>query len=269
MSNETAVLLATHNDGNTLFRALDSLLDSKVKVDVYIVDDASSPPVQLPNKYNQTVSLVRLDQNKGLTKALNIGLGVILEKPYRFIARMDADDIANGDRFFEQLEFLSERPEIHGVGTWARFFDESDVGKTLFHFSPPCEPGDIKRFLHLNSPLLHPSWCFRASVFRELGGYNEEFSVAQDYEFLCRASRQGYSFANIPRYLMDYQVSSQGVSVRKRKVQLRARLSLQLKYFDFLNVYAWYGLVKTVILFSVPMGVIEAVKRRSKQYEKK
>lgn len=266
MRSEIAVLLATHNDGDILFRALDSLLSSKVGVDVFVVDDASSPPVQMPSKYVGSVNLIRLEKNRGLTRALNFGLGVVLNEGYKYVARMDADDIASYDRFFEQLSFLENRPDVHGVGTWARFFDEKNVDVTLFHFRPPCEPQEVKEFLHLNSPLLHPSWCFRSDIFKDLGGYNESFVVAQDYEFLCRASKKGYRFANLPKYLMDYQVSSKGVSVQKRKVQLKARLSLQIRYFDLSKFNAWYGVIKTLVLFSVPMSFIEAIKRKSKRY---
>jgi hypothetical protein len=154
---------------------------------------------------------------------------------------------------------------VGGVSVWARFFREND-GTTSFYFKPPCAPREVREQLFLNSPLLHPGWMIRASVYKDMGGYNESYPVAQDYEFLARASRSGVKFANIPKVLLDYQISTGGVSVKRRRRQLSARLSIQLSIFSPLSYRSWYGVFKTVVLFAAPMGMIEYVKRRSKRY---
>lgn len=267
MAAKIAVLMATHNDGDVLYRSLDSILSTTLDVDVIVVDDASLFPVELPERFKEKVELFRIEDNVGLTKALNVGLDIISRRSYDFVARMDADDICRPGRFENQLRFLSDNPRISGVGCWARFIAE-DTGDVVFHFSPPCSPEEISSWLHLNSPLLHPSWMLSSSVFRDLGGYNENYTVAQDYEFLFRATRAGYLFANIPDYLVDYQITSSGVSVKRRRKQLSARLSLQLKYFDVLELKAWYGLFKTIALFGTPMSLIEGIKKRTRRHAK-
>lgn len=265
MGARVAVLLATYNDGDLLYRALSSVVRSKLDIDVFVVDDASPTAVELPADLNARVSLIRLKNNVGLTKALNIGLQTILSKGYEYVARMDADDISLEGRFEEQVDFLDSHGDIGGVSVWARFFKEVD-GSTAFFFKPPCSPEEIRQQLFLNSPLIHPGWMIRADVFRDMGGYNESYPVAQDYEFLARASKAGVSFANIPKVLLDYQITSGGVSVKRRKRQLSARLAVQLSIFKPSSMKSWYGVVKTLILFAAPMGLIERVKRHSKRY---
>lgn len=265
MGARVAVLLATYNDGDLLFRALDSVLRSSIELDIFVIDDASLVKVEIPNEFAPRVFLVRLNENVGLTKALNVGLHSILEKGYEYVARMDADDISLDGRFEEQVAFLDLNKDVGGVSVWARFFKDTD-GSTSFYFKPPCNPNDVRQKLFINSPLLHPGWMFRSSVYKEMGGYNESYPVAQDYEFLVRSSKAGIKFANIPKVLIDYQISAGGISVKRRRRQLSARLSIQLSLFRFSSFSSWYGLVKTVLLFTAPMSLIEYVKQRSKRY---
>lgn len=265
MGARVAVLLATYNDGDLLYRALDSVVRTTLDIDVFVVDDASPTAVEIPSELESRVSLIRLKNNVGLTKALNIGLQTILRSSYEYVARMDADDISLEGRFEEQVDFLDHHSEIGGVSVWARFFREVD-GRTAFYFKPPCSPDEIRQQLFLNSPLIHPGWMIRADVFRDMGGYNESFPVAQDYEFLARASKSGINFANIPKVLLDYQITSGGVSVKRRRRQLSARFAVQVSIFKPSSMKSWYGLVKTLVLFGAPMSLIERLKRHSKRY---
>ena len=55
--------------------------------------------------------------------ALNEGLKVAKGD---FIARMDTDDIAEPERFKQQIEFLQQNSDIDAVGCWICEIDEND-----------------------------------------------------------------------------------------------------------------------------------------------
>jgi hypothetical protein len=123
--------------------------------------------------------------------------------------------------------------------------------------------------LHLNSCLLHPSWFMRTNLFRRIGLYNEKYKVAQDYEFLLRASSKGARFANLSSYLLRYRISKNGVSVKRRRKQLFSRLRLQWSYFSFFEKNSWIGLIKTLVLFLIPLGGITFLKKKLGAYGSK
>ena len=82
-----AVLMPTHNDGEKLRRAAESLRPSLSIADIFVVDDASDPPASdILRASTIPVSILRLDRNVGITKALNSGLRKILADGYEFAA---------------------------------------------------------------------------------------------------------------------------------------------------------------------------------------
>jgi len=85
------------------------------------------------------------------------------------------------------------------------------------YFTPPETYEGIKNMLFFNSAICHPTWFMRTDVFEDIGMYNESYNTAQDYDFLCRLAEKR-AVANIPEYLLDHRVSSQGLSLKNVNV---------------------------------------------------
>src|SRR5262249_7941961 len=117
MSAEVAMLMAAYNAEATLRAAVDSILASTVPCDLYVIDDCSRIPVEKTIGTQAGVTIIRLPRNRGLASALNIGLAHILPLKYRYIARMDADDVSYPHRFASQIAFLDTHPEYAMVGS--------------------------------------------------------------------------------------------------------------------------------------------------------
>ena len=128
MSAEVAVLMAAYNAETTLRAAVDGILASTVPCDLYIVDDCSRVPVETTIGTHPNVTIIRLPRNRGLASALNVGLAHILPLKYKYIGRMDADDVSYPHRFASQMAFLEEHPEY------------AMVGLSLIHISEPTRP---------------------------------------------------------------------------------------------------------------------------------
>ena len=64
-------------------------------------------------KLNSLLHIISLKKNSGLGNALNSGLK---DCKYDYVARMDADDISEDDRFQLQHDFLINNPNIDVVG---------------------------------------------------------------------------------------------------------------------------------------------------------
>jgi glycosyltransferase involved in cell wall biosynthesis len=254
-----AVLMPAHNADRTIVQAVHSVLASRVPCDLYIVDDCSAVPVARIIDPRPRLKIIRLNRNRGVAAALNIGLHTIPRHRYRYIARMDADDISHPERFAAQMAFLDQHPESGLVGCGARWFDDA-TGSTLMNYLPPTEPTEIRKALFLNSAVLHPTWMLRTEILAQFGFYSGEYPRAEDYEFLRRISRS-VSLANLPDILLDYRVSSTSVSVANRHRQLFDRLAIQLRYFELFDWRAWAGALKTLALFFMPAKLVVALKR--------
>src|SRR5215831_17827958 len=144
MSAEVAVLMAAYNAETTLRAAVDSILASTVACDLYVVDDASRVPVEQMIAARPNVTIIRLPRNRGLAAALNVGLARILPLGYRYVARMDADDVSYPHRFASQIAFLDQHPEYAMVGSGARFIDDK-TGAPLMLYMPPLAPERIRQ----------------------------------------------------------------------------------------------------------------------------
>ncbi|HLH92143.1 MAG TPA: glycosyltransferase [Xanthobacteraceae bacterium] len=258
MSADVAVLMAAYNAEKTLRVAVDSILASTVACDLYLVDDCSRIPVEQVIGRRDNVTIIRLPKNHGLAAALNIGLEHILPRNYKYFARMDADDVSYPHRFATQIAFLERNPEVALVGSGARFIDDRS-GAMVMYYVPPLEQEDIRKALFFNNCFVHPTWMIRGEALASLVPYSLEYPAAEDYEFLRRAITHAV-VANVPDILVDYRISTGGISVSKRQRQLLDRLALQVKYLEPTQWRAWAGMAKTVMLFAIPRVLVTTLK---------
>jgi GT2 family glycosyltransferase len=256
-SSRVAVLMPAYNPGDIIHRALESIARSTYPCDVYIVDDASNPPVAETVGRLPGVQVIRLEQNGGPAIARNVGLATILSKNYNFVALLDSDDIAHPERIATQVAFLDDHPEFGAVGAWARVTGEN--GEALYIARTPDDPAEFRKTLYYNAAIVNSTLMIRTDVLRAVGLYSKRYPVAEDYELLRRIAKK-YAVTNIPSVLIDYRRSTGGVSLRRRRRQLFDRFRIQLKYFTPWDANAWMGLGKTLLLFFVPVSLIARMK---------
>jgi glycosyltransferase involved in cell wall biosynthesis len=119
----------------------------------------------------------------------------------RYLARMDADDVAYPDRLARQLAFLETHTEVDLCSAGAMVFGKR--GRPLWRFSPAQDHAGITRSPFRGFPLWHPLWMGRIEWFRRWR-YEETAWLAQDQELLLR-SYQLSRFANLPEVLLGYR----------------------------------------------------------------
>jgi glycosyltransferase involved in cell wall biosynthesis len=229
------------------------------------VDDGSTPPLETVLCPQSNMRIIRLDQNVGITGALNRGLRYILDHGYEYVARLDSDDAVLPERLTIQRAFLDEHPDIAVVGSWGEVVSEQ--GAPVFYLNHPTDYPQILRKLRHNNCFLHPSLMFRAHIFREAGVYSENYPSAEDYELMCRFAGR-YRVANLPQYLIRYTLTGSGISLSKRRQQLESRLKIQWKYRDFGMPDFYLGLLRTIVLRFVAVRFIMSIKQRHGGYRR-
>jgi glycosyltransferase involved in cell wall biosynthesis len=265
MRPRIAVLIPAYNAESYIGRALESLASNAEPHDVVIVDDGSHHFLKDHLLPKPNLSIIRLERNQGITSALNSGLKYILERDYEFVARFDADDICMSERLALQRDFLDRHQEVVLVGGCGRVISEQ--GETVFYINHPTEHEAIITNSFYNSAFIHPTMMIRTKFLRKIGGYSEKYPNAEDYELTRRSARHG-KLANLPQYIIDYRLSTGGLSLSKRQQQLRSRLKIQWVYRDFGNRHFYFGIGKTLALWLLPYRLITAIKMGRGEYKK-
>ena len=159
----------------------------------------------------------------GLRRRLAARLNECIDRARgRYLARMDADDIAYPDRLARQLAFLETNPEVDLCSAGAMVFGKR--GRPLWRFTPAQDHAGIVRSPFRGFPLWHPLWMGRIEWFRRWH-YEETAWLAQDQELLLRSYRLS-RFANLPEVLLGY---------RRERVTLKKLLRYKLLHIQYVS----------------------------------
>jgi glycosyltransferase involved in cell wall biosynthesis len=257
-SGRIAVLIPVYNERGSLAATLHSLCGQGVPFTVVLVDDGSVPPLAVdaaPLDY--PVVVLRMPKNGGIEAALNAGLEHIIDAGFELVARLDAGDRCAPNRLDLQQTFLDEHPDVHLVGSsveWRR-----DDGSFAFAMALPSSHEAIARAMHYTVCLIHPTVMFRASVVRAVGMYSTSYPAAEDLEFFWRIVTR-FRVANLAEVLLVTRFDPGGLSITRRRRQLRSKLRIQLEHFRAAEPLSYLGVVKTLALMMVPYSIIVALK---------
>jgi cellulose synthase/poly-beta-1,6-N-acetylglucosamine synthase-like glycosyltransferase len=211
-----SVVMSVFNGAAFLAEAVESILNQSVRdFEFIIIDDGSTDASgSILESYRQSDSRVRIytQANQGLVYSLNRGCNLAQG---RYIARMDADDVALDSRLGRQMDFMETHPHVALLGGAAEFIDRR--GKALRIVRPPTEDRDIRAALLDTSVFLHPTTVFRRDVFVSLGGYRP-ITHAEDYDLWLRFADCAQS-ANLKDVVLQYRLHPDQVSVRNCREQ--------------------------------------------------
>lgn len=216
-----SVVMATYNTEVSMLReAVESILSQTFRdFEFIIIDDGSTDESAdyLRGLPDPRIRLIRNPMNIGLTKSLNIGLKAAKGK---YIARMDADDIALPERFEKQYAYMEAHPDVILCGSRVLFFngDLSHPART-----PQRAPENMETYrVHLlfrNPGPYHPTAFFRhESLLEHHVLYDESLVYAQDYGMWETISRVGRIYV-LPDILLYYRRHEKQISIEHKEKQ--------------------------------------------------
>ncbi len=196
---------------------------------------------------NNLVSLFELDENVGLSKALNIGLEYC---DYEYIARMDSDDISEKDRFEKQIQFMQKNSDIVLLGSWYIQYDQ-DMKEVVSDRKVPESHNDIVDFSKTRTPYNHVTAVFKKEQIINIGAYPEDIEGRfEDWWLSLRLIKEGYKLHNIPEYLVRVRGGDSFLDRRGGLEYLKSEIhNLKLMVDeDLIDKYSYY---KNIILRGV------------------
>jgi glycosyltransferase involved in cell wall biosynthesis len=160
-----------------------------------------------------------------LGAALNFGMA---QSRAPLIARMDADDICEPNRFAIQVAAFDADPKLDVLGSQIAVIDSagSPVGFRVY----PQKHEDIVRMLRRYNCVSHPSVVFRLATIRGVGGYGEGI-VHEDYDLWCRLAKAGAKIENRPERLVRYRFHSESSKLSDIRMMLIETIKIKERYF--------------------------------------
>lgn len=155
------------------------------------------------------IKVLENETNIGLTCSLNRALAVAQG---RYIARMDADDIALPDRFEKQFRYMEENPDVAVVG--GRVYTEGSDDVAQYEWTPDQDVLKIRMLFH-NVGVPHPTAMIRKSVLDDNGiAYTESVKKSQDYKLWTELMHFG-KIMILPDVVLMYRVHEGQISAGK------------------------------------------------------
>lgn len=200
------VLMTVYNGAEYLNASVQSIIDQTFKnFEFLIVNDCSTDDsVKIIKSFkDDRIVIYDNEKNIGQTKSLNIGLKLAKGK---YIARIDADDVAFPMWLEKLVGFIRKHPEYAAVSPGVIIIDSVDKRKKIRRV--PASFHEIIFHIFYDSPMNHVSVLMNKDLILGHGGYNEAFKITQDYELWSSLVRDNYSITNISDILMSCRVHS-------------------------------------------------------------
>jgi hypothetical protein len=257
-----SVVMSVFNGERFLREAMESILNQSFRdFELIVIDDGSTDgSAEILSSFAGQDSRVQVhwQPNRGLVEALNRGFGLARGK---YIARMDADDIAVRDRLLRQSSFLERNPEVGVVGGAIQRIDSAGKPLEVKHYART--DAEIKAALFRNcSELAHPAVLIRKEVFVQTGGYRAAFVDAEDYDLWLRIAEH-CQLANLDEILLKYRVHPAQVTRTKLRQQalsvLAAKALAVSRKHGGTGEPSWQGGVTAAALCA--LGVDEATQQ--------
>ena len=207
-----SVVMPVYNQEKYVQDAIESILNQTFQdFELIVVNDGSddNSESKILSCRDERIVYVRNEENQGNYPARNIG---IAKAKGRYVAVMDADDLAFPTRLEQQFTYLENHRDLCVVGSGFTFSD------TLRKCRHPLGDEEIRLALLDRNSFMHASLMIRMEALRELGGYNEAYRYASDYDLVCRLVLYG-KVENLPDILMIYRCHPDQISQKRMRLQ--------------------------------------------------
>ena len=262
MKETVAVIMSLYKNDKLEYvkLAVESILNQSyhnfdffVQYDGPIKEDVDS---YLMEQNDKRMKIYKRTKNKGLAQSLNDLLAIVMSRDYCFIARMDADDISELNRFERQLAYFKQHPEVECLGTCA--VEVNSQGDEYYRKYMPETHEECEKMFHKRDCMIHPTVMFRRAYIEKAGLYSLDTYFGEDTMMWAQGFAADCVFGNVPEFLFRFRLDDnfftrrRGWKHAKAIFLLRHKVNKMLHYGAMADLWAlMYAIAKmmpTVIL---------------------
>lgn len=248
-----SVIIPCYRQARYLPEAIDSVLaQSHSTVEAIVVNDGSDDDTEtVARRYGERIRYV-WRPNGGISAARNTGIEHARGAYLKFL---DADDYLHPDQIAWQLEDIGASDNTVSF-TGVRLFRDGNPEEHLDHIPPATALlPDLFKSFDWGSIL---GFLFPARLVREVGGFAEGVTHAEDWFFACRIGLLDPRFRVNPRIGCYYR-QRVGSASTDRAAWVRSQSRLVIQLHDLLRERGrrdWFGLDLLKFEQSVYQGLV-------------
>lgn len=197
-----------------------------------IIDDGSTDdtPDFLKSLMNSDDRFkIFLTNGVGRSKALNIAVS---HSNGSLIANIDADDIMHPQRIEKQTMIFSNNEDVYLLCSDSIiFFDDETVDWTSKIHNNNISIECVTKGLLTGNPVNHSSVMLRKTIYKTIGGYNENLNRLVDFDFWCRLASKGINIHKIKSQLVAKRIhKNQSYENKKRMAYIFNDFTMRLHH---------------------------------------
>jgi len=237
---KVSIGIPAYNAANYIAETLDSIIQQREPppYEVFVVDDCSTDDtnqivINHPLKPKLYINQKNIGPPANFNKCIEYAQG-------EYLLILHADDVIEKDFLKDMAEILDKHTNVAMVVCLARIINK--LGQIVARQRPPIgflKQGIVKdAFLKLAilNKLLTPTALVRKDIYKNIGGFNDNFQHTADYDMWMRIALYGQLYF-LPKYLARFRahISSHTYS-RKRVMNIQENFDTLISALDSANV---------------------------------
>ncbi|WP_161491101.1 glycosyltransferase family 2 protein [Polynucleobacter hirudinilacicola] len=228
--------MPAYNSELYIAEAIQSILNQTYEnIELIIFEDGSSDKTRQVIEGFADLRIIKIlsDQNCGVVRARN---EMIERAGGKYIALMDADDIADPTRLEKQINLLeSGQYDVCGSAQWVLDEGTGLIKKSKDKFSDP----DLRALLSVYCGLCNSAMTGKAEIFKRFK-YDTSILTSEDYYLWVQMAAAGFCFLNLPERLITYRrYPAQTSAIHLEKLKINT-IEVQKKYLELLGISQSY-----------------------------
>lgn len=217
-----SIITVCLNAEKTIEKTIKSVVEQDFKDVEYIIVDGKSTDntLEVVSKYKDRIAKVVSEPDAGLYDAMNKGIQLATGN---IIGIINSDDWYE-DGIFQQVNQCFEEVDAEVVYGRMNIHNENGYERTLI-------PTDIQK-IYYEMEVPHPTVFMRREVYKMYGGFDLQYSVAADYDYLLRLYVKGIKFHCMDLVLANFCIG--GISCQKSIICAKETYAISQKYLQYI-----------------------------------
>ena len=238
-SPKVAIIIPNYNKEKYIVECIDSAVNQTYKnIEIIIIDDHSTDHsdavIKKAIKNLKNVKYYRLPKNHGVSYARNFGAS---KTDADFLVFLDSDDIYKNKQKIEKEVKIAKTNKV----AFSQWVPVDVKGKTLEYKTYKVNPLRFFAISKVLSIALPPykqlrGYLIPTNIFREIGGYNTNLSLYEDFDLQCRLALKT-KFVYTKSTGEAYRLGTGGLSSQSVENAQKAIEKVRKKYYKELNLF--------------------------------